>query len=123
MRLPRVRFTICRLMLVVALAAFALGGGMWGYRMWRLSRYDAGCAQTSIDEENRCLHFAVLYTRTSHRADEAVRILARGRAHEVAAKAPAHLVRLHDPMSDPGLRLTRLSLFGLNVGRIYQNLR
>ncbi len=35
MRLPRLRFTVRWLMVVVALA----GVGGWGYRMWRLSGY------------------------------------------------------------------------------------
>jgi hypothetical protein len=37
MRLPRLRFTIRRLMLVVAIAGLVMGGGVWGHRMWRLS--------------------------------------------------------------------------------------
>jgi hypothetical protein len=36
-RLPRLRFTVRRLMLVVAIAALAMGGGVWGYRMSLLS--------------------------------------------------------------------------------------
>jgi hypothetical protein len=37
MRLPRLQFTLWRLMLVVAIVGLAMGGGVWGYRMWRLS--------------------------------------------------------------------------------------
>jgi hypothetical protein len=41
MRLPRLRFTVRRLMVVVAIAGLVMGGGIWGYRMWRLSEYYA----------------------------------------------------------------------------------
>jgi hypothetical protein len=37
MLLPRVRFTVRRLMLVVAIIAVALGGGVWVVEMMRLS--------------------------------------------------------------------------------------
>jgi hypothetical protein len=37
LRLPRLRFTVRRLMLAVGLAGLAMGGAVWGYRMWRLS--------------------------------------------------------------------------------------
>jgi hypothetical protein len=38
MRLPRLRFTVRRLMAVVALAGVVMGAGVWSERMWRLSR-------------------------------------------------------------------------------------
>jgi hypothetical protein len=46
MRLPRLRFTVRRLMLVVALAGLVMGGGVWGYRMWRMSAKYARIAQS-----------------------------------------------------------------------------
>ena len=45
MRLPRPQFTVRRLMLVVALAGLALGGGIWGSKMWRLSGVHARTAR------------------------------------------------------------------------------
>jgi hypothetical protein len=48
MRLPRPRFTVRRLMLVIALA----GAGAWGVKMWRLSREHAGRAQSASANES-----------------------------------------------------------------------
>ena len=45
MRAPRLRFTVRWLMLAVGLAVVAVGGGVWGYRMWRLSNAYEGKAQ------------------------------------------------------------------------------
>jgi hypothetical protein len=47
MRLPRLRFTVRRLMLVVAL----VGAGMWGVKLWRLSREHAGRARSAWASE------------------------------------------------------------------------
>ncbi len=52
MRLPRLRFTVRRLMVAVALAGLVMGGGVWSYRMWRLSRYYSGLAQAYNTGEN-----------------------------------------------------------------------
>jgi hypothetical protein len=38
MRLPRVRFTVRRMMVAVAISAIAIGAGIWAERMWRYSR-------------------------------------------------------------------------------------
>jgi hypothetical protein len=47
MRPPRLRFTVRRLLLVVALAATSV----WGVKMWRLSREYARRAQSYTDSE------------------------------------------------------------------------
>jgi hypothetical protein len=38
MRLPRLRFTVRRLMIVVAIAGMLIAGGLWAEKMIRLSR-------------------------------------------------------------------------------------
>ncbi len=45
LRLPRPRFTVRRLMLVVAVAGLAIGGGMWVHNLSRLSGYYAARAR------------------------------------------------------------------------------
>jgi hypothetical protein len=44
MRLARVRFTVRRLIVAVAIAGVVLGGAAWCTRMYRLSRYYLGRA-------------------------------------------------------------------------------
>ncbi len=47
MRLPRVRFTIWRMMIAIAVLALALGGSLWGLRMRRLAHRYADQAKNS----------------------------------------------------------------------------
>jgi hypothetical protein len=49
-------------MLVVAIAGSALGGGVWAYRMRRLSRYCAGVAHRKKTCENMCRYLAAVYS-------------------------------------------------------------
>jgi hypothetical protein len=57
MRLPRLRFTARRLMVVVAFAGFVMGGGVWGYRMWLLARVYAFEAPRQRIFERACRAF------------------------------------------------------------------
>jgi hypothetical protein len=51
------RFTVRRLMVVVALAGLMMGGGVWGFRMWRLSGV---CAAQAQSYKSRAFIFANL---------------------------------------------------------------
>jgi hypothetical protein len=75
MRLPRLRFTVRRLMLVVAIAGLIMGGGVSGHRMWELSRYYAGHAQSSKAQERYCRGSADLYMYAAQRTEETARLL------------------------------------------------
>jgi hypothetical protein len=74
MRLPRLRFTVRRLMLVVALAGLAMGVGIWSYKMRQLSGGYARAAK---------FHRAWL---DRYREREAVILQAIGRLETVAAR-------------------------------------
>jgi hypothetical protein len=50
MRLPRPRFLVRWLMLVVAIAGLAMGGGVWGYRMRELSDKYKGMANSQWND-------------------------------------------------------------------------
>jgi hypothetical protein len=58
MRFHRLRFTVRRMMVVVAIVAIALGGGLWGSKMIRLSRGYALDAQMNAGFENLWLQMA-----------------------------------------------------------------
>jgi hypothetical protein len=66
MRLPRFRFTIGRLMLVVSLAGSLMGGCVWGSRMWRLSDAYADIAQISRSSEGLHRKLQAAQVRASH---------------------------------------------------------
>jgi hypothetical protein len=49
MPLPRVRFTVRRMMVAVAVVALALSGGVWAARMMALSKaYEARCYELAV---------------------------------------------------------------------------
>jgi hypothetical protein len=81
-RLPRPRFTVRLLMLVVALSGLAMGGGIWGYRMWRLSREYKFQAQHQrmIERGNRAFQASMLRVAEIDRPDAA---LVADRRHDV----------------------------------------
>jgi hypothetical protein len=76
MRLPRLRFTIRLLMLMVALAACSV----WGYRMWRVSREHARV-------ERRLTHFRI-GRPIADAAEKAAYDAALARKYERAARHP-----------------------------------
>jgi hypothetical protein len=60
-------------MLVVVLAGLAMGGGVWGYRMWRLSRYYAGVAQEEKSRERMYRYGAAVYSGYAEMDEESAR--------------------------------------------------
>ena len=52
MRLPRVRFTMRRMMVLVAVTGLAMGVATWGLKMRRLARHYASQAQENLFFEN-----------------------------------------------------------------------
>jgi hypothetical protein len=69
MTLPQFRLTVRQWMLLVALAILAIGGGIWGYSMRRLSRYYAGEAEFAWRCERYRRERAATLTQTA-RVDE-----------------------------------------------------
>jgi hypothetical protein len=97
MRLPRLRFTVRRLMLSVALAGLAMGGSGWGYRMWWLSGVHARTALFHKSWVGR------------YRTREAVILQAIGKIEKVVAEhsaaepvlvAPPHIARHREDAAD-----------------------
>jgi hypothetical protein len=76
MRPPRLRFTVRRLMLVVALAACSV----WGYRMWRVSREYARV-------ERHRTHYPIGYP-SADAAEKAAYDAALARKYQRAARYP-----------------------------------
>jgi hypothetical protein len=58
------------LMLVVAVTALAMGGGVWGYRMWRLSCYYAGRVEVAQADERSLRQLAIRYVNASQRTQD-----------------------------------------------------
>ncbi len=71
MRLPRWRFTVQKLMLVVALAGLAMGGGIAAYRLWRLSSEYARKAQLYQASEANFRKLAAFYLENAEHDGEA----------------------------------------------------
>jgi hypothetical protein len=53
-------------MVIVAIAGFVTGGGVWGYRMWRLSRFYAGAAQMHRAFEGSYLRHEAINLQRAH---------------------------------------------------------
>jgi hypothetical protein len=60
-------------MVVVAIAGVVMGGCVWGYRMWRLSRYYAGMAREEKICENMYRYGAAVYSGYAEMDDESAR--------------------------------------------------
>jgi hypothetical protein len=83
MGLPRLRFTVRRLMLVVAITGLAMGRGVWCYRMWELSREHASGAR--MHAYYWMVHSAADAIENATRADYHA---AMARKYERAARYP-----------------------------------
>jgi hypothetical protein len=76
MRLPRLQFTVRRLMLVVAIAGLVTGGGVWGYRMWELSGGYTGMAQQQWSDVHENLKELVGYGYGGREPDKLAELIA-----------------------------------------------
>jgi hypothetical protein len=79
------------LLLVVALADLAMGAGVWGYRMWRLSHHYAGRAKVAQADESSLRPLAVRYLNASQRTkDGGLAVHQRKIAAHITALANKH---------------------------------
>jgi hypothetical protein len=83
------------LTLVVAIAGLLMGGGVWSYRMWRLSRYYASVGQEKKIGERMYRYGAAVYSGYAEMDEESAR---RSASQAIDARLPKN-VREHEKQS------------------------
>jgi hypothetical protein len=100
MRVPRVRFTVRRMMVLVAIVALSIGSGTEGYRLWRQRKFCLEQAAMSAPME---VHYARLVMMLSDDPSEAKSplvnaVIPRG---AVPFKWSGGIRRVHFPWDNP----------------------